>query len=64
MNQNDARLVLNTVLIVVAMVALRLTGTVDWPWWLITAPLWAPIGVVVGSFASVSLFERFKPLKP
>ena len=27
-------------LVTVAFAALRLAGAVDWPWWVVTAPLW------------------------
>ena len=27
---------------------LKLTNTIDWSWWWITAPLWIPLCVVVG----------------
>ena len=47
-----------------SLIALRLTGQIDWYWWWITAPLWAPIGVGVGDFADQTLLERLKPLKP
>ena len=44
-----------------SLIALRLTGQIDWFWWWITAPLWAPIGVGVGGFAGLALLERLKP---
>src|SRR5690348_12266938 len=28
-----------------ALFGLQLTGYIDWPWWWITAPLWAPLAV-------------------
>ena len=26
---------------------LKLTNTIDWSWWWITAPLWIPLGFVI-----------------
>lgn len=28
-------------------IALKLTGTITWSWWLVLAPLWIPTGLVV-----------------
>ena len=38
---------LETILIV--FLVLKLAGIVDWSWWIVTAPLWAPllVGIVV-----------------
>lgn len=27
---------------------LQLTETIDWSWWWITAPLWMPLGILLG----------------
>jgi len=35
---------LTTVVFVVFLI-LRLVGVIKWSWWLVTAPLWAPIAV-------------------
>ena len=35
-----------TILFVVFLV-LKLTETIDWSWWWVTAPLWIPVGIVV-----------------
>lgn len=48
--------VLTAVLIV--FVVLKLTGEVDWSWWLVLAPLWIPLAfvfVLFLIFASVSI---------
>ena len=34
-----------TVLFMIFLV-LKLTHNIDWSWWLVTAPLWAPLAVV------------------
>ena len=31
----------------ITFLVLKLTKVIDWSWWWITAPLWAPIGVCV-----------------
>lgn len=28
-------------------IALKLTGYIDWSWWWVTSPLWAPLVVVL-----------------
>lgn len=35
-----------TVLFLIFLV-LKLTNTIDWSWWWVTAPIWAPLGVLV-----------------
>lgn len=37
---------LGTVLFIVFLV-LKLTGTITWSWWWVTAPLWIPVAIVV-----------------
>lgn len=34
----------------VLFVGLKLTGYIDWSWWWVTAPFWAPFGIVVAIF--------------
>jgi hypothetical protein len=41
-----------TILFVVFLV-LKLTGTVDWSWWIVTLPLWIGPALVVGVIAAV-----------
>ena len=36
----------NLILFLVFLI-LKLTGTIDWSWWWITAPLWIPVGLVL-----------------
>ncbi len=41
-------------------ITLKLTGTIDWSWWWVLAPLWIPIAigcVVVIGFISVGLLS-------
>ena len=41
----------------VAFVVLKLTGTVDWSWWWVTAPFWAgPVLVIAIAAVIVPLF--------
>ena len=30
-------------LLFLVFLVLRLTGTIDWSWWLVTLPLWGPL---------------------
>lgn len=38
---------------------LKLTGTIDWSWWWVTAPLWIPIGIVIVLAALLGLMTAF-----
>jgi hypothetical protein len=40
----------------IAFIVLKLVGTIDWSWWWITAPFWAPIAIVVGLLLLLMLF--------
>lgn len=31
----------------ITFLVLKLTNVINWSWWWVTAPLWAPIGLVV-----------------
>lgn len=37
------------------LVALKLTGVIDWSWWWVWAPLWGPVALVLAVFAVLSL---------
>lgn len=37
--------------IFIVFLVLKLTGTIDWSWWWITAPIWAPIVLSVIAIA-------------
>jgi hypothetical protein len=41
---------LGTVLFLIFM-TLKLTKTIDWSWWWVTAPLWIPIVLILGALA-------------
>lgn len=30
----------------IVLLALKLTGIIDWSWWIITAPIWIPVFMV------------------
>lgn len=40
----------------VLFIGLKLTGYIDWSWWLVTIPLWGPIGAVVIIFLLTIFF--------
>lgn len=48
---------LGTVLFLIFM-TLKLTKTIDWSWWWVTAPLWIPIVLILGALA-IALFGVF-----
>ena len=35
-------------LLIATMVSLKLYGVIDWSWWLVTLPLWAPFAFILG----------------
>ncbi len=35
---------------------LKLCHVIDWSWWWVTAPLWAPLGVAVALLAMYAVF--------
>lgn len=37
--------------IFIVFLVLKLTGTIDWSWWWVTAPIWTPIVLAVIAFA-------------
>ena len=54
-----------TVLFIVFLV-LKLTETIDWSWWWVTAPLWIPVAIVLGiaiiGFVLSIIFEILKAI--
>lgn len=56
---------LGTILFVVFLV-LKLTETIDWSWWWVTAPLWIPVAIVLGiaiiGFVLSIIFEILKAI--
>lgn len=37
-------------LLALLFIALKLTGVIDWGWWLVLMPLWLPLAVMVAVF--------------
>jgi hypothetical protein len=35
-------------LLALLFIALKLTNYIDWSWWLVTAPLYAPVVIIIG----------------
>lgn len=35
-------------LLTVLFIGLKLTGHIEWSWWWVLSPLWAPFGIVFG----------------
>lgn len=35
-------------LVFIVFLVLKLTDTIDWSWWWVTAPLWGPLALVLG----------------
>ncbi len=47
-------------IVFVVFLVLKLTGTIDWSWWWVTAPLWGPLALVliVISMIGISLMIK------
>lgn len=43
-------------LLTVLFIGLKLTHYIDWSWWWVLSPLWAPIAVVLGVVGMVLVF--------
>lgn len=44
-------------LLTLLLIGLRLADVIDWPWWLVLAPLLAPLGVVLAAVVAVALVQ-------
>ena len=42
-------------LLFVIFLILKLTHTIDWSWWWVTAPLWLPISILIGVAGTAGL---------
>lgn len=42
-------------LLTVLFIGLKLTGHIDWSWWWVLAPLWAPFAIVFGIWGVLML---------
>lgn len=51
-------------MLTLVFIVLKLVGTIDWAWYLVLAPLWAPAAIVLGIvaiiFLVVLLFSGYK----
>ena len=50
-------------LLTIAFIILKLTHIIDWPWWLVIAPLWAPTVALFGIGIIVLIIAFFATLK-
>jgi hypothetical protein len=39
----------------IVFLVLKLTGHIDWSWWYVTAPLWAPVLFIIGALAGAGI---------
>ena len=39
----------------VLFVGLKLTGHIDWSWWLVTLPFWGPLALFVSSIVVIAI---------
>ena len=47
-----------TILFIVFLI-LKLTHTIDWSWWWVTAPLWIPLGFVIIALVILGIIAIF-----
>lgn len=47
----------------VAFVVLKLTDVIDWSWWYVTLPFWAPISLVLAILGVVGVFFAVKEIR-
>lgn len=43
-------------MLTILFIALKLTGHINWSWWLVTLPLWAVPGLIVGVLLLAMVF--------
>lgn len=44
-----------TTILFIVFLVLKLTKTIDWSWWWVTAPLWLPTAIALGILAFIFL---------
>jgi hypothetical protein len=42
-------------LVFIVFLVLKLTDTIDWSWWWVTAPLWGPFGLILVGLLLIGL---------
>ena len=42
----------------ILFIALKLTNVIDWPWWVVLAPIWGPIVLVVVIFTIIYVYSK------
>jgi len=47
-------------LLAVAFITLKLIGIIEWSWWWVLAPLWAPALLAIAIFAGLLVFAYIK----
>ena len=47
-------------LLAIVFIALKLTGYIQWSWWLVLAPLWFPIIPIIILILVLIIIELFK----
>jgi len=45
-------------IIFLIFMTLKLTNSIDWSWWWVTAPLWAPIAIILIVLALLFILKR------
>ena len=58
-DNNKSRLALGDVLFIVFLI-LKLTNTINWSWWWVTAPLWMPFAFIIVITGIAALIDTIK----
>jgi hypothetical protein len=40
----------------ILFIALKLCDKIDWSWWLVLAPIWGPVALVLAGFVVICIF--------
>jgi hypothetical protein len=44
-------------MLAILFIGLKLTGFIDWSWWVVLSPLWLPLAISVGLVLVIYLFK-------
>lgn len=47
----------------IVFIILKLTGSIDWSWWYVLAPIWVPFGLILVIIPPIVIWENKKRLK-
>lgn len=45
-------------LLAILFICLKLTNYIEWSWWLVLMPLWAPVALYIAMVALIAMFVK------